>query len=942
MKVRSDTKFISICLHILLTLTPILLFSSNQGFYQHQMWDRERGFPGGSVEALAHDANGYLWIGTDLGLVRFDGLKFEFFKCKKKSILITGVLRDRQGTLWITGFDGLFRFLNGEIEAYPGEVPPFKDECWCIIEAHDRSLWIGSRSGLYCKQDEKIERFQLPVELSSTFITRLRQDSHQRIWAGTRGGGVVLLEPYQKGYICRFVGLAGKTIMEIFEDHAGDIWIGTMEDGLYIIHYHDGELQCQSMMDKIPLKSVMCIHEDGFGRLWLGSREYGMYIYYPQTHQIIPFNDIYELPYQALVCFLADREGTLWIGSLTGLIALREARVHTYTTKHGLSSNHVHGIFQDNQGRIWVGTRGQGVNYFENGRFHTLTTQNGLSTNSVFAFTQDNCGSLWFGTLGGGVNRFKDGLIQPFTPATSSGEIFRFAYETGNHGLVFCTRSGDIYYQQKGQLTQAVNIDAQIITLYSDNSDSLWAGTQNKGLFRIQLQQKAFERFHWEKGLSANNVTCIHKYRKGSLWLGTDRGLFQLKNRQFSVLTTNGGLPDDKVYWILPDDNRCFWFSSNVGIYRLEGKEIEAFFNGRITKVRPILFGKEAGLKDEECTGGSHPAGCKAKDGKLWFTTTHGAAVIDPRNLAFNRQPPPVIIENLHAGNRIFSFKDPIYIHGDVESLDFHFTALSFVESSKIRFRTLLEGIDREWRDCGYQRTAHYMCPPPGKYKFRVTACNSDGVWNPQGTAVTFHVKPSFFQGSTFRLGLPLSFLVLIGFVFLFRFLHKCRSKNMTTEATKDRMIQMEPESVKEMIGQLFDLCEKDHIYRNPDLTLNSLAYKMAITPRNLSILLNDFLNIHFCDFIARYRIDEAATFLSDPNCKKPIIEIAFEVGYNSKSAFNRAFKQVTGKSPSIFRKQTMDELGIETMIQPYPESIGSPTFRKKQPSSLKKETVAG
>jgi len=889
------------------------------GSFLHHVWTNDNGLPMNTVMAITQTPDGYLWLGTEAGLARFDGIKFEVCSHENtpafSSSLITCLMVDSSGTLWIvTQLGGIVRCQNRRFEAFTEYSHVLSNEVWCVMESTDNSFWIGSKTGLYRFTRVALSTIPLPENLSSHVVRAIVEDRNGRIWVGTHDG-LVLVKKRGNRFETEHIGLKGIEIFTLFEDRKGALWIGTQENGLF--RYWGEQMRSFTTDHGLTDNTIRALYEDRFDNLWIGTNSGGINILPADIESnrsksgaapIFAFPKPEEFTSRVITSFYEDREGTLWIGTNGGgLYNLRESKITTYTNKNGLSFNNVYGVLQDSKGRVWVGTKGYGANYFdfEDNRFHTLTTGDGLSSDSVVSFAQDLTGALWFGTLGGGINRYKNGNIKVFDHRHGlSSNLSRAVYVDPEGNIWAATIKGTIYRFVDNQFILAVDVKFRVNTLYKDSKGNFWAGTLGNGLQRLDVEKGTFEVFNEKKGLSNNIVSCIHEDEKGILWIGTLNGLNRFQDGDFTALSQKHGLPDDTVYWILEDHKHDFWISSNRGIYCISCEEIDDFFKGKIETLKPTVYGKEAGMRSVECNGGNHPAGCKTHNGKLWFPTTYGVSVIDPVNIGINKVPPPVAIEKIVISGRDYPVAQTVMVPPGKNHLEVHYTALSFIVPKKIRFKYKMEGYEKKWVDAGTNRSAYYNDLPPGKYRFQVIACNSDGVWNETGTSLQFHLKTRFYQKTTFIIILvviPLSILLL------YCYLKRCKLRQQLTLKRKAMNASAAPESgeQKKYIQKLFYLLEEEKVYKDPNLTIKLLASKLLLSPRSLSRIINNQLNTNFYEFINEYRIKEAQQMLSAPgDHQESILEIAYEVGYNSKSAFNRAFKNFTGMTPSEFRKK--------------------------------------
>ncbi len=374
----------------------------------------------------------------------------------------------------------------------------------------------------------------------------------------------------------------------------------------------------------------------------------------------------------------------------------------------------------------------------------------------------------------------------------------------------------------------------------------------------------------------------------------------RFQDGQFFNITVREGLHANTVYQILEDDRGFFWPSSSQGIFCVAGEELQALAAGKIRRLHCRSFTEADGLKSTVCSGGSQPAAWKASDGKLWFATLKGAAVMDPSQLLASGAPPPtVLIEQVAVDGRTWRPDEKQELDGGVKTIDFFFTAIDFVLPRKTVFRYKLEGFDEQWQETEKQRRVRYYRPPPGSYRFRVTVGTDSEIEAGNGAAFAFAIAPLFYKTvwfySLLALGLASGAILLLVYRKR-RYLKKKQEKYKFSTLTRQR--------AQAYLETLLETMEKEKPYLDPELTLAGLAQQISIPARHLSQLINERFALNFNDYINRHRIAEAKRMLLDPKTREfKLLKIAFDAGFNSKSAFNSAFKKQTGLSPSEFRE---------------------------------------
>ncbi len=413
-------------------------------------------------------------------------------------------------------------------------------------------------------------------------------------------------------------------------------------------------------------------------------------------------------------------------------------------------------------------------------------------------------------------------------------------------------------------------IEHDVLSLYADDNENLWIGTNGSGLACFRLSKKTL---------------TLYTY------------------------TTDTGLPNNYIFSILEDHRGNLWMSSYRGVFRVSKNQLEAVARKRIPKLTPLCIDEKDGMISSECVMGGQPSAWKTFDGRLCFPTLKGVAVLDPSSIKINQIPPGVFIEEVFVDNRAVKIGENTIFSPGKQIIEFYFTALSFTAPGKVKIRYKLEGFDSQWMDIlpRQKRAALYLNLDPGNYRFKVIACNNDGIWNDEGDLFEFKIKSPFYKQFLFYL---LIILVLSAVVGASWFLHRKRNIKVGKEKRDEKKYKTSallPETVEQVLPRLIKLIEEEKIFLEADLTLNKLAQRLNVHYNHLSQIINEQLKCSFNDFINKYRIQEAKKKLENPGeNKKTVLEIAYETGFYSKSVFNTAFKKFIGKTPSEYRKASI------------------------------------
>src|SRR5271157_4040955 len=679
--------------------------------YTHDVWQTEQGLPQNTVPAIVQTRDGYIWFGTELGLVRFDGVRFTVFDEANTPVIKSNIVV-------------------------------------ALVEDHQGRLWIGTQGGgLACLQDGKFTTYTTANGLSNDSVLSLYEDRQDSLWIGTDGGG---LDRFKDGRFTVYTtktGLVNDAVFSITEDRQGSLWIGT-HGGLNRLK--DGVFTTYATKDGLKNGYVKSVREDRQGRLWIATNGGGLSQL--NGNRLTTYTTKDGLSSNEVWTLYEDSQGTLWIGTSGGLDRLKGGRFEAYTSKDGLSNDAVWSIFQDREGSLWVGTAGGGLNRLQEGKFTTFSSQEGLSKDAVLPVYEGQDGSLWVGTAGAGLNRIKDGKVTTYTSKNGLSNDFVFSIAgDGDGNLWIGTRKGLDRFKN-GKFTTYGSKDGLsnefVMSIEADREGSLWIGTGGGGLNRFQ--DGKFTAYTSKQGLSSDVVMTTYQDAEGSLWIGTDNGgLDRFKDGKFTAYRMRQGLFDDAIFRILEDDNGNLWMSSNRGVFRVSKQQLSDFADGKVGSISSVAYGTSDGMKSRECNGAYQPAGWKTRDGRLCFPTMKGVSIIDPK-LRLRNVRLPVLVEKVELGGRLLDPSAGVQLPPDSSRLEVYYTALGFRSPEKITFQYKLEGLDKHWVEAGSRRVAYYTNVPPGHYRFHVKAADGDGVWNEEDAACDLYLAPHFYQTAWF------------------------------------------------------------------------------------------------------------------------------------------------------------------------------------------------
>ncbi|MGH9939936.1 MAG: sensor histidine kinase, partial [Blastocatellia bacterium] len=735
--------------------------------------------------------------------VRYNGAQFTVFNHvnagKLASLRFNSLYEDRDGNLWIGSEDGaLTRYRAGGFMTYTTEQGLPHNHVGRIGQTADGALLARTPQGLARFQNE---RFVAVAPDPNGFATDI----------GYRGASGVVW--YRQGAELRRVSNGRLTAYQVppgdpsqlYEDRQGRLWIGTARPGELAV-LKDGAVRLYTVKDGLPLALVTSFREDRAGALWFGTRGGGLARF--KDDRFATFTTAQGLSSNVIRAIYEDREGVLWLGATdNGLMRVTPQIVTAYSEKDGMVGKGFYPILEDRAGAIWIAN--EGVNRLKDGKF-TYYSLNRLPGNpaprqpfvSIRSLYEDRAGRV---LMGGdtGLIRFQDERFSHDEAAKLSRAPLAIFQD--RQGAFWFSFGGELLREQNGArrrfgVEDGLRGPAQPI--YEDRQGRVWIGSYG-GLAEYVDGRL---RFYTERdGLSSNRVRAIYEDEDGALWIGTyNGGLNRFKDGRFTRYTTKEGMFSDNVFSILEDRRGNFWMGGNQGIHRVSRRRLNEFAEGKITRIDAVAYGRADGMLSAECNGGRHPAALKARDGRLWFPTLNGVAVVDPEAVSFNATPPPVVIESAALDRAALDFHRPIVIGPGQDNLEIAYAGLSFIKPEHVRFKYRMEGLNRDWVEAGARRVAYFSHLPPGSYIFHVIAANSDGVWNNEGARLQIVALPAFYQTWWFRLALMLAIAGGVGLVFKRRLNQAHRARRAQEEFSR-RLIDSQEQERKRIAAELHD-----------------------------------------------------------------------------------------------------------------------------------------
>ena len=801
--------------------------------YTHEVWQSENGLPQNSVNAICQTKDGFLWLGTQEGLVRFDGVQFTVFDKNNTPAIrnnhIVSIAHDTNGVLWIgTLSEGVVSYAEGRFRALSNVPQITGTQLHHVYVDHLNRLWISTRdSGVVRVDGASVRQFTTADGLFSNNVWEVADDVRGRTWIAGEGGISVLDSSGIHSFTPKD-GLAARENYGLLGSHSGEIWVGG-KNGLQKFSYDNGVFRTVLSLDKkdgLPGSGVYEMITDQQGNMWIACNR-GVARYY--GGKLSSFTENEGLSERLVNAVFVDREGNLWIGTDGGgLNVLKDGIFTSYSMKEGMPANNMWTIFEDRQKRLWFGSD-EGLVLFDRtaGIRRVYNKKDGLSHGIIWSVTQDKNDVVWVGTING-LNRIVNEKIVPLPP--------ELRLDNTAINCIFTDRNGDQWIGSSGgglmKMSQGKirhfgpenGINAKFVTVITeDRKGNILAGSEGDGLF-ILRNDSVQMHFTTANGLASNFIHSLCADSTGLIWIGTDgKGLTVLNGHIAHTFSMKNGLFDDVIFQILPDDLGRMWFTCNKGIFRVSRSQFEEVLEGTATHVASTAYGRENGMSSSECNGGVAPAGWKSADGALWFPTARGVAMVDPKNISINSQPPLTVIEELLIDNIPVDRNATAVIPPGKERFEFRFTGLSFDGPKKVRFKVMLDGYDKGWDDVRNRRAAYYAYLPPGEYTFKVIAANSDGVWSIAPATYHFVVQAHFYQTTIFYVTITVVLTLLSGGAVRWR-LRLIRRREEELERLVEERTKNLTEA-NEAKSQLLSFVAHD--LKTPLITINSIAQEI-------------------------------------------------------------------------------------------------------------------
>ncbi|HEY0023229.1 MAG TPA: two-component regulator propeller domain-containing protein [Longimicrobium sp.] len=723
-------------------------------------WSTEHGLPSNVARDIRQTPDGYLWLASFEGLVRFDGVAFRSFAEAEIPGLARASFRrlavDRRGALWAASeTGGVVRWAGGEWRVFTTRDGLTSDRVTALLPDPDGSLWVGTRAGVSRIAGEQVTRLALPAGEPEPAATALALDGEGGLWIGTVASGVLRHRGGALTRIMRRDGLGDDRVTALRTDRDGAVWVGTFAG---VARIHQGRVTRPGAASAARPSPVNDLLQDPDGAWWLAA-DNGLFRL--QGDRITPVPRPDGEAFTQVEGLDADREGNVWIGSRQGgLFRLRRPVVRMLTSREGLPHDFAAAITGDAAGGAWIATRGGVVHRSAGGPVAYTRASGALRDDVARDVLRDRAGDVWVAS-NSGLTRLRGGGATTYT--------VREGLPDDRVRVVLEDRAGALWVGTYNGLARLADgkwthfgprqglPDGYVLSLHQDRAGTLWVGTQSAGLFRLDGARFV----PGPAALAGQPVFRMMDDADGTLWVGTSRGLARLRAGHVALFTTRNGLHGNTVFQALDDGAGALWLTGPWGIARVPRRDLEAVGAGRTRMVNANVFGISDGLAAREVS--SIGGAWRAPDGVLHFPTPAGVALIDPRRLLRTAVPLQALIERVVTSDGESSGARDVVAAPGRHRLEIHFTAPSFVSPDELRFRYRLAGFDGGWVDGGTRRDAFYTNVPPGRYRFHVQVRNEDGVWSGNTASVALRLQPYFWQTRWFY---ALAILLLAAAIF--------------------------------------------------------------------------------------------------------------------------------------------------------------------------------
>jgi len=770
---------------LLCLASPLHAARTERMAYGVDFWREADGLAQSRIRAIAQTRDGYIWLGTDGGLVRFNGQHFTQFSVESgdlKDNEVWALQEDDAGALWIGTYGGgLTQLKDGRFKTFTTADGLPDDVVLEVAKDPSGDLWILTPQGLARYGKGGLRRVSTGDGLADVHVTAVAPNAPGGALFAVRSDlyrfsdnrfQLVSNETAKYGYIEKLMPAAD-----------GSLWIG-FSSGVII-------RKSQGSSHVIPFEERTCgrihrLYQDPRGGIWaaVGKRlvklRDGVFRPVPIETGTPPLGSVYSV--------LMDREGGVWLGlQSNGAARLRVNQLSTLSEPDGLPDDRARSVFQDSRGRVWIGTA-DGLALFVNGTIRSVERRGGPQIWDVRSIAEDSSGNLWISAGKELLVKKGSGSFARVRGWKATHEI-ETLYSDSCGNLWIGTDGAGLFRYAKGRFSN-FNVSSglgsnRIRAMLADRTGALWISTFGSGVSKYFAGR--FTTYNSKNGLAGDRVVAMHEDEEGALWLATRQGLTRFAQGSFFTWRGSSGLFNSFVYSILDDGAGSFWFSSAEGIFRVAKSELRAYARGEIARVTSVAYGERDGMKTRAGNVGNQPVAWKTANRQMLFCSMRGVVVVDPARLAADTFVPPTYIEKVLVNRRDQAPDKRVRVALDQGELEIHYSALSYAAPAKLCFRYMLENFDRDWIYAGSRRFTYYANLPPGSYRFRVAARKMGGEWSEAQSAYEVDFKQPFYRTTFFLFSVMAGVLVFAWGAYWFH-MHEVRARYAAVLAERNRI----------------------------------------------------------------------------------------------------------------------------------------------------------
>ncbi len=798
---------------LLFWVSPLIAQDFDSKGFVVTQFGMDEGLPQSSVNDIVQDKDGYLWIATFGGLVRFDGYTFTTFNRSNtkgmnfdRSVIL---FEDSKGNIWAGTEQGIVKFDGHKMVSYPIDINASSFIPRDFKEDNAGRIWVSLNGSPYLFNNDRFE-LKTTIELEKYNIDEIVKDA----------SGVWL---FLERALVKSLGDSLYKILDLRDDietsiidfieypvNSGDYFIGTSGDG--ILKFNGEKISLLDEEKSASSRDIRNFYIDNKNRLWLNSYQ-GTAIW--NGSRFISFSEIeseQNIDIQ-ISTMLEDNEGNLWLGSgANGLFRLTTSNINMIDYNDGLFNQNMLSLTSLNDGSYLFGTNCGGVYTYKNNTTEASVINKYLPNPCIWAVFQDSKGRIWFSSDGLYMTESleENGIVFDEDEGFEGENVFAITEDLNGNIWIGCS-NGVFSYNDSGfkkySTPQGVNIP-EVRTFFEDKEGTIWVGTIS-GIFKIKnegIEQVILSENHEiAENTDQPFVRAIHEDEEGVIWIGSyGNGLFRILNDDVRNITTTDGLFDNVISHIIEDEQGNFWMGSNRGVSKVSRQQLNNFINGEVDQVQAYAYGTAEGMNSAETNGGFQPDVISDSEGNIYFPTVAGVAIVSTKDISRNGIAPPVYIEGARTNEGGLSVSESISLPYDVDFLEIDYTAVSFTESENVQFRYRLEGLNEEWIDVGNNREALFVKIPPGNYTFTVIASNNDGVWNMEGASLEVNIIPPFWMTSWFYTILILLFLSS-GFALFYVRTRRLKRENERQKRFSEQLIESQEQERRRIASELHD-----------------------------------------------------------------------------------------------------------------------------------------